>query len=208
MKIKVRASAIFVILASVLANGCEFIALFWLSAAVHESGHLLAAKIERKRVERIEIGFSGARIGISDGLLGYGEEFFIAFMGPFFNFLAAFAVVLIFWSGEMTVESVIESGLRFLENGGGDRVEKAGFFALSSLAQAFLNLLPIKSLDGGRMLNSLLSAVLGEGAGERVTETCTVIVAFLSWMTAVYLMIKFSAGIALFAFAFWVIFKF
>ena len=203
LKIKLHVSGILVIFASILIDGGEVIAFFFLAALIHEFGHLLGARVMKKRVDRIEIGFSGARIVIEDRMLGYGEEFFIAFMGPFFNFLTVGAVFLAFMHCGGNMTALLESGMRFLEDRAGNTAELVGFLAISALSQAILNLLPIKSLDGGRMLYSCISAFFGERAGERVTGISTLFFAVAAWLVALYLMIRVEAGLALFVFAVW-----
>ena len=203
MKIKFKASAILVVLATFFSARGEIILLFFAAALIHEVGHLMAARILKKRISRIEIGFSGARIVIGDTLLGYGEELFVALMGPVFNLLTVGTIFWSFFYANMSPATVIEGGLAFLERGGSEWAEILGFVAVSSLAQAFLNLLPVKTLDGGRILYCIFASLLGERAGEIAVGIATAAVAFLSWTVALYLMLKVSAGLAVFVFAVW-----
>lgn len=207
MKIEFNVSAIFVILAVFLSERGEMIVLFFASALFHEIGHLLAAKILKKRVDRIEIGFSGARIVMRDTLLSYKDEFIIAAMGPVFNILMFGIIVTWFACARSIPSEVILNGLEFLENGGREPIKILGFCAVSAIAQAFLNLLPVKSLDGGRMLYCFFASFFGERAGERAIGIATSAVAFFAWTVALYLMLKTSAGLAVFVFAVWAFFK-
>ena len=204
MRIKIHFSGILVILVALLCERADILLVFIAAAVLHELGHLLATKTVKKRVERIEIGFSGARIVIGDPILGYGEEFFIALMGPLFNFLALGAAIVVFVSKGESMQSMLEGGMRFLECGAVRDDDRLAFFALSSAAQAFLNLLPIRTLDGGRMLYCIVSLLFGERAGVRAIGISTAIVAFCVWTVALYLMLRAGAGLSLFVFAVWV----
>ncbi|MBQ4091139.1 MAG: hypothetical protein IJC64_02350, partial [Clostridia bacterium] len=73
------------------------------------------------------------------------------------------------------------------------------FFALCSLLQGGLNLLPIKSFDGGRMLYCA-AAALGQRFADTVLAICSGACVLSLWTVALYLMIKIGAGLGIYVF--------
>ena len=62
-----------------------------------------------------------------------------------------------------------------------------------SLSLAVLNLLPLKTLDGGRMAGALLSQLFGEEASDKVLYVSTCACLAVLWMLSLY--IFFYSGI-------------
>lgn len=143
------------------------------AAALHEGGHLLAACLLHVRPSRMTIGAFGARIGLDDYLLSYRDEACIAAAGPAVNLLSAAAALL-------------SLHLR----GGGD--ERLLFFAAASLALAAVNLLPMRTFDGGRVLGCLSALLMGERAAGQILRWTTAACTIALWSGAVALW--FSTG--------------
>ena len=111
-------------------------------------------------------------VGISIGLsaaASYREEFLIAAAGPFISLL--YAGVAFFWMPQEVGTSVCSL----------------------SLSLAVLNLLPLKTLDGGRMAGAVLSQLFGEEASDKVLYVTTCACLAVLWMLSLY--IFFYSGV-------------
>lgn len=128
-------------------------ALFWLdegvgllpwgllACAVHELGHVAAARCFGGRVERLSLTAVGAELSFSYWApLTYGRDSLVALAGPGANLLLG---GLFFWQG------------RHLP-------------AVLSLGLGVFNLLPILPLDGGRVLYGLLAEWLDPDWADRL----------------------------------------
>ena len=119
----------------------RFSALFPALAALalHESGHLLAARLWRVRILEIEITPYGGVMAVEqmEGL-SPGPAFFLALGGPLFSLVGCCLA------------------LPLLRTGWANFDFTAGFFR-GNLFMLTVNLLPALPLDGGRMLRALLT---------------------------------------------------
>ena len=114
------------------------------AAAVHELGHIAAAKLMRIGISSITLLPLGADISFSR-MRSYREEFVTASAGAAVNLVTAiFCMPLA-------------------------RSEFADLFVTSNIALAVMNLLPIKTLDGGGTLKSVLLMCLPQDTAERVS---------------------------------------
>lgn len=113
-----------------------------LACLVHELGHIAAAKVLGGRVERLSLTAVGAELSF-DYLtpLSYGRDSLVALAGPAANLLAGGAALLLHhWLP-----------------------------AAMSLGIGAFNLLPVRPLDGGRVLYDLLAEALDPDWAERLT---------------------------------------
>ena len=143
MKIgKVELSPGFLLLAAWL-NYMDQQCLFWIgvgSCFLHECGHLAVLHLLRKPVKRIRLTAYGAEICLEQGL-SYRGELLAACMGPAVNL--TLAGILCHIPGMN-----VASGL--------------------NLVLALFNLLPIGSLDGGRVLRCVLCMLFGAQRGDHL----------------------------------------
>ena len=100
-----------------------------LFSALHETGHILALLFFGRKPKEITLGIMGIRIETNNAMLSYRQECIVALAGPAVNLVLA----VIFAFTDM-------SGLPFAVN--------AGLF--------IVNILPVKTLDGGRFINNLI----------------------------------------------------
>ena len=149
-----------------------------LAAALHECGHLLAARLMKIPIRGIRLDFLGARIDVGAVVLSYGQEWLLAAAGPLFSLLLA-TLAAPFWSVSLFLRA----------------------FSAASLLLGILNLLPVRSFDGGRMLECFLCCRLGAMNGERIMQGFTFVSLFLLWLTAVYLLFHTGGGLSLFCFS-------
>jgi Zn-dependent protease len=123
------------------------------AAGLHELGHLTAAWGCGAEVKGLRLDLFGARMELG-GLLSYGQEFFVAAGGPFVSLLcAAVAYPLSLRCG----------GVRW------------GEFAGVSLLLGLVNLLPVGTLDGGRMLRSGAALLWGDTAATVLLSATTTV---------------------------------
>ena len=139
-----RPMVVALLVAMALFDRSGIVAATLLAAALHECGHLLAARLLHVMVAGLHLGLIGAQIEIRGRMLTYGEEWLICASGPLASLLFA-ALGAVFWNMGAW----------------------ARYFSCASLVLGILNLLPIQTFDGGRMLRATLSRF----GGERVART-------------------------------------
>jgi Zn-dependent protease len=197
-KIKIGIGGVLMLGAMMLSERAELFAVFLTAAVAHELGHLIAAKVMRIGVKEIRLDTFGARICVEERLLSYKQELWLALSGPVANLATA---MIAFFALPKDSQELFFEIERFASSGEWHTGGAAGFFILSSLIQAAINLLPIKSFDGGRALQCLLSLFVSETAAERIVEISSAISVGILWMMALYLMLKTSSGLELYAFS-------
>lgn len=124
--------------------------LIWgvLAAALHELGHVLAARCFGGRAVALSFTVTGAELKFSyPAGLSYGAESIIALAGPAVNLLVGIGALLL----------------------------SARLLAVTSLAIGLFNLVPILPLDGGRILSNLLCEFVGIRAAECAVPVCAAV---------------------------------
>lgn len=107
----------------------ESILRCFLFCVLHEVGHLTAMFIFGERVRSVHLGYFGMKIDCGDRILPAGRETVIALAGPAVNLILAAMFLLFGFNADFSV----------------------------NIALAVFNLLPVKMLDGGRILALFLS---------------------------------------------------
>ncbi|MBE6589907.1 MAG: hypothetical protein E7643_06990 [Ruminococcaceae bacterium] len=155
------------------------VALMTLTAAIlHEAGHILAAVLLRVPLRALRMDLLGARLDVSGRVLSYGEEWILCAAGPLTSLtLAALASLL--WG--VTPYAVT--------------------FSCASLILGLLNLLPIRTFDGGRMLETFLRAYCSERVLRVLMCATTFSFLFLLWAIAVYFLLRANDGVSLLCFS-------
>ena len=148
--------------------------------ALHELGHLVMARWVGVGIRGLKIDLLGARLEM-DGLIPYGREIAVALGGPMANLFSA-AVVYPIWRG----------------NGGGG----LGLFVVASVLLAVVNLLPIGTLDGGRVLYCGTAKLWGEEVAGRIRGITTGLFLGGIWLFSVYGLLLSARFLSLFAFSF------
>lgn len=149
---------IFLIILSISGVGYEGIVTL-ICALIHELGHYFAARICRTAPTRIIIYPFGADMVLPVGLRSYKADIFIALCGPSLNLILLFL---------------------------GITLSLGEFFCACNLALAFINLMPIKGLDGGTVLENLLLTFLTPKTAERVLLGVTFFILFFLYLFSVY----------------------
>lgn len=172
------------------AGGARFLAVTAAAAALHEAGHATAAGLCGIRLRRLTLDIFGARLE-AEGMLTYGQEFVLAAGGPAVNLLTA-AAVMPLW----TAHGCPGAGWLY------------GILT-ASLGLAAVNLLPVQTLDGGRMLYCLTASVwpsrdpaASERAARRVLTAAGIAVVGGLWLLSVYALLRGGQLLSLFVFSF------
>ena len=159
------------------------------AALLHEGGHLLAAAVAVVRVESMTLDLFGARLALG-GLISYGQEFAVAAGGPCVNLLTA-ALLMPLWVS------------RGAPSGGALHA-----LILASLGLSAVNLLPVRTLDGGRMLSCFCGVLAGDGSPvpprlpDRLLSVTTAAVLGIVWLLSAYALLRADRFLSLFAFSF------
>ena len=167
--------------------------LLGLAALIHELGHLAAAVACGVRITGMRLDLFGARLELP-GLLSYRQELLVALGGPAANLLTA-AVLFRAWTAcgcPVCGASPSLSGWALV----------LGVLLPASLGLCAVNLLPVASLDGGRILSCLLSLTLGADAARRVLRLLSLFLLSLLWLLSVYALLRAGQFLSLFVFSF------
>ncbi|PKM62577.1 MAG: hypothetical protein CVU97_04690 [Firmicutes bacterium HGW-Firmicutes-21] len=121
----------------------------FLAALIHETGHYFFIRLFGARITRIDIEVLGAMIVYADGDTGLNADIAIAMGGILFNILAALIGIMFF----MFYYDIY-----------------LFIFIAANLALAFVNLLPVASLDGGRALTAVLFKKCDIDKAERIAR--------------------------------------
>ncbi|MBR2336028.1 MAG: hypothetical protein IKA62_07400 [Clostridia bacterium] len=187
--------------ALVVSEEVNVLIVYIVAAIVHELGHIIAAKILKIKIKEISFDFSGLRIEVDEKLTPYGTELVLAAAGPFANFIASFAVCIVMKKEGVDIISAFEAAEKFIDTGEANFAGICVFFVMSSCVQAVINLLPVKTFDGGRILYCTLAGVSDERIADSVLSVTSCVFAFMLWTVSLYLMLKMSAGLGIYIFS-------
>ena len=132
-------SAGFLLLVAILIylDGTVFFIQVLAACILHEAGHYCAVLGVGGRVRELRLTAVGAEMKLdSDIQLSYSQDVLLAFAGPAVNLFAAWVAVRV----------------------------GSNLFAGLNLSFGLLNLLPVRPLDGGRILTDVLSLFVPEQA--------------------------------------------
>ena len=147
------------------------------AAAAHELGHVLAARVLRLPLGGIRLDILGARISTASSV-SYFDEWMLSAGGPAFNLITAASFMPLCESSEWI-----------------------NLFIYSSLGFASLNLLPVDTFDGGRMLFCFLSSFTDGDLPRRALRFLSFFFVFLMWLVSVYLLMRIGKSLSLFVFS-------
>ena len=149
-----------------------------IAAFLHELGHLSVAGALGIPLRSLRFGFLGARMDVRGRMLSYSEEWLLCAAGPAWSLLSS-AFAAVFWQ--------VSSDARV--------------FSCASLVLGLLNLLPIRSFDGGRMTECAIRFFAGDVWADRIMRPLSLIFLFLLWACSVYFLLRAGDGLSLFCFS-------
>ena len=140
-KIKIEVGGGFIIMLSLVyyIYGFTLLLALLLAALIHELGHIAALEISGVNLERIRLSALGANIDSDRQSLSYLQTTFCAVSGPLAGLLLFFLL------------------LPFNED-----------YAQVSLMLSLLNLLPVKSLDGGLVIYNIAAYFSSESVSRKI----------------------------------------
>lgn len=181
-KIKISPLSIIWIIFLMLSN-TPFIFPLLCAVLLHECGHLLCASILKIKIQRFDLSLLGARIKTGN-TLSYIDELILALGGPLAGFLG-FAFTFKIALGNISIPFF----QKFLFP-----------FSMLSLCLSIFNLLPLASLDGGRILKCVLCLIFSLDTAEKILRFMSFLTLLSLWMFSVYMMLKISNGVPMFIF--------
>lgn len=153
------------------------------AAAIHECGHLCAAKALNIELRSMNLDPIGATIHTRGSLIPYKKEWLLCAAGPCANLLTCGICYM-------------------LTDSDGNLYGTALFnFYAVSLMLAILNLLPIESFDGGRMLYCMIGNFFGPNVGFNALRIGSMLSICALWMMSIYLLLRQGASMSLFIFS-------
>lgn len=137
------------------------------SVLLHELGHLAAASLLGGSARAVRLMPTGVSISLSPAP-SYWHEIIIASAGPLMNLLYLTALPFL----PITLQDSVRA---------------------TTLTLMTLNLLPIKTMDGGRILHAILSLFFGENTAEKAIDITTALALSALWILSLY--IFFYSGV-------------
>ena len=178
LKIKLSFSGAIMLLALFLTHSYLSLAAL-LAAALHELGHIIAARICDIPLGELKLGIFGAALTPKTMLCSYKKEIALCLAGPLVNIISA-----------LTFFPLLNEGDVF-----------GSLFISASLFLGILNLLPIYEFDGGRILFCIISSRHSVRTATTVVKTTSLILIFSLWSLSVYLLLRLSSSVSLFIFS-------
>ncbi len=177
MKIKARLKSVFIFAKNALSLCFWLLMLFsfnvpavavltFISAVIHECGHVAAAVFTGNYRGLPHFALSGVRLRAARGI-GYRDELIILCSGPLANFAAFLFLYLL---------SLVFGKYLFI-------------FALLNLFTGISNLLPVEGYDGYKILNAIINMKLwGAGAYRAISGISHFLVACLTFLSLYFIM--------------------
>ena len=150
-------------------------------AIVHTHGSFsgrIAAKLCGIPLVDMKLGIFGATLTTDRALCSYGKEILLALAGPATNLLC------------LALCSLLPIQCEAIE-----------LFCVASCGLAILNLLPIRELDGGRIVYCALASTFSPSLASRVVGALSFGIIFSLWTLSVYLILRLGASLSLFIFS-------
>jgi stage IV sporulation protein FB len=181
---KIKISPLFIIwIVFLIKFQSTFVLPLLCAVSLHELGHLTVAKILKIKIKCFRLSILGARIETEESL-SYTNEFLLAAGGPFFGLLG-FAFVFPYTWQYPTDSSIQSFWLPF---------------SIISLCLTLFNLIPLSSLDGGRMAFCLMCQIFSLRFALKIIRISSFLTLFSFWIFSVYMMIKISMGLSMLVF--------
>ena len=171
MKIRITPGAV-LLLAVLSFDKSTVFAASVLAAALHECGHLLAARLLHIPLRLLELDLMGAKLYPANAIPSYHAEALLAAAGPLCSILLAVPFF-------------------------GTRLPFFVALRTATLSFALFNLIPIEEFDGGRVLFSLCACRLGEGIARRVLFASSYLSLLFLFALAACLLLRYGENATL-----------
>lgn len=165
-KFKISALSILYFAFVYIANPGDYFFMLLLSATLHEAGHIFAAKMLGVKIDEFGITLLGAKLKLGGNLVSYSGDALIYLAGAVSNLSASFTALVLrqFYSDDRLI-----------------------FFVFANLAYAVFNMLPIRGLDGGGFLLSLLCRKGELYNSERILDIVSLVFVIFFCILSVFL---------------------
>jgi Peptidase family M50. len=161
--------------------------LLFCAAAIHECGHITAARICGVGFRMRGAGFGGISIEFDCMNLSYQKEIFIALGGAILNLIAATICTIL---NKVHFHSPLVS-----------------FFVICNVTLALINLTPVKFFDGCTILKCILLILFDEPTATKIHSVVTILTSILLWLTAVYVQLVLGGNLSLLLISIYIMFK-
>lgn len=159
------------------------------AAVIHELGHYFAARLCGVKIKRLRGDLLGMRMDM-EGIISYRKECFIALCGPLSNFLTAGIV------GGLNRAGMIPTSRPLM------------MFIYASLGLGGVNLIPVGTMDGGRLLTAAISGLISPTAAQVCVKVTTALCLGALWLLSGYALLRGAPVLAMFVFCFTLILRF
>lgn len=178
LKVSVSPAMVILLVCMIATTPIPRLTACFSAAAIHELGHIAAAKMLGINLSHMKLDVLGARLTTSGRLCSYPALVGLCLAGPLTNFLC-FAIARPFC----------------------DTSEWIGEFCIASLSLGFVNLIPIQGFDGGRIIHGMLSSILPVCTVERICSVLSFCSLFCMWLFSVWMLLRTGTSLTLFVFS-------
>ncbi len=199
-KIKLGIDALLMAVIVLLTERVSIACIYFASALLHELGHLAAAKLRGIEIKEMRIGITGARICTGADIGSYKDEFILCMAGPLVNAVIVALGVIAAYIYDAPPDTLADAAQRFFMGCEPSFMGAAAFFVLCAAVQGIVNLAPIRTLDGGRMLYCISAMLFSQRTAERIVGASSAVCAFILWTVALFLMLRIGEGLGIYAF--------
>lgn len=175
-RVKIHPSSVIFAAVLVLLNGSTLCLVPFAAALSHELGHLIMMRLCSCRADSFELTLFGAEISAVMWNLGTLRAVAVYAAGAAANLISAACVTALF-----------------------THTAAAELFTACSISLAAVNMLPIRSLDGGCIVEAILYKISPLHAHTVLSAISAVTIVIL-WLVSVYLILLFNANISLLIF--------
>ena len=187
MKIRVGADFLISLLLIFILSGFDYAAIFLLSGVIHETGHIAFLALNGVKKGEMRLGLLGAEIKADISRISYMREISVYLGGIIFNLLTCVLCLFLL---------KISFDIRLI------------LFFFSNLLYALVNLVPIKSFDGGGALRAiLLISVPDMMLAEKISNAVSVLFSVILLVFSVVSLLKFGSNLTLVMLAAWCVYQ-
>ena len=170
-------------IAVLMLTNTPFIMPLLCAVLLHEIGHIICAMILKIKIKSFELSIFGGRIK-TEKEPSYVDELIFALGGPLAGFIG-FAFTYQFALNNLDIPFC----QAFLFP-----------FSVLSLCLSIFNLIPLTSLDGGRILKCTLCLLFSLDIADKILRITSFLTLVSLWMLSVYMMLKTANGVPMFVF--------